>query len=1399
MQVFGVTEKVSFINNYWDKTTGTLVEKTEEREVEIISGYYAPSVLRSNKGEEKWYALKDDGAGHAQITAYKMEILGTIHLILMDGVELYSNRGIILDKNNTLHIYSQSTGTKQGKLTIEAEGGNPGIGSRNGKSGDLYVHGGYLDIEGGQSGGAAIGTGCCSDVTLDLFRIHQVGNIYVYGGTIKAHGGTEGGAGIGGGVSQGTKTALPGTYYQYGGDVTAWGAEYAAGVGGGGCHSNFPFIPDIAYVGGTGMDVCVYGGKLTAYGGRRAAGIGSASGNKAGNLGSGTLSMYGGTVYAQGGDYGAGIGSGCNGEGGKAYLYGGTLTAIGGKDGAGIGGGEDAYGGTVIVDGATVRAEGKGSAAGIGGGEGKSAYTFEYKRGTVVAIAGGDCEARNAKGGSAIGSGRKEKYKRRRFNSNVIKLSSECMVTAGDAENNIERTFTTSEREDACRWRNFVRLEQCDHKNSRYTYIDEKRHYRVCNTCKNSHEEMHSVEVGKDCICGKKYNAETDTWGVTVYECIDGKTYATGKEQRVVKSKSYDLPKPQDVEGLIFMGYIEATSAPSDIEMHDSEFSSIVDAGQSVTPNGNTSFYARYRYDYDEEWKWSDNCESATVKISNSLIGDTRTLTATIEEDMTEHVEPVDEKLGTMTFLANVNYERTKGVTYQFNDSYRTEFFKISSVELDAAAEDNEEVLEPYDDHMGYVSINNLTLKKDGKLHPICLPFSVTKKELETSPLAGATFYQLTETTVVGSQLHLSFKKVTEDYITAGQPYFVKWDKGSDIENPQFPYIHIQSTTPWDITDNLFELIGTYDMQAVDHGALNYGTLLMLNEDEKLVDVSGGMIDAFSNYLYIPRVDAEDGTTAVCSVRLSFEDYITVEKFITYGFDGEGTAENPYTICNARQLNDMAAYLNAGDEKMQGKHFKQGANITFDKAVENNFTPVNVFNGHYDGAGHIISGLNINKPGTEQKDDAALIVNMAENSTLKNVIIANSTITGRSAAALANKLGKSAVIDSCHVLRDVTIRSNHHAAAGLVAYIHSGSATLKNSTCQATVTSNQSDAAGIAGSLTGGTLTGCIYLGNSLTHATGAYHANPVAAVNNGGTINNCYYTDPSLSDNNAKLMPYIKDDNTLFLNLLHARDETLLKAGLDKEQIGYDLTINGREYKAVRKADETWSRRAFTLSLPFDMTIPDELHENVLVYRLHEIDLEKKEFVFTNDFPILKAGWPYILVVNKGSITFSAKNILVNIAPTESDIVYSTDGNKELGYWCGTFRNLDNESLVEKKAYVMQSNGTFRHIDKIYSTKPNVSSFLAYFSAKEPIGTSFKMKFVITENGAENSDVTDFPADEFYSECDIEEINGVGDVYGSRVQGVQDDVMYNLAGQKVTKDYKGIIIKNGRKMVTKN
>ncbi len=1310
------TRTVSYISRYWNEDTKQVESETRDIEAEVINSVRYDTGQLGYDGTEKWYIVDNKRNAQKKLSFEGLYLRGIVHIIVLDGCELRVLAGIHLPGDSKLYIYSQSDGENQGKVTIKGKDGRAGIGNSYwGKTGDLYIHGCDIDVTGGPDGGAAIGTSqCYTNGALDGKRSYTLGNVYVYGGKVRAQGGEGGGAGIGGGLCR-LGQAVGGVYYQYGGEVTAWGGDLAAGIGGGGSWYPIPLLPNTMGVGGSGITVKVYGGSLTAYGGRRAAGIGSGNGNRAGGLGGGYFYMYGGSVYAKGGNYGAGIGGGCNVFGGTEYLYGGTLTAIGGKNAAGIGGGEDGRGGTTIVDGATVRAVGNGPAAGIGGGEGQYVFSFEYKSGTVVAIAGGDCKARESKGGSAIGSGKKEKEKKKMWNVNGIKLSDNCKVTAGDNEDNIERTFTNGEREPACRWRNYVKIEACEHENAIFTYLNETRHYRECKNCNYRHEEIHSVEIGKDCPCGKKYNADTDTWVVTVVESADGKTYAAGKEQRIVKGRDYVLPQATSIEGMIFMGYIEATTAPASLEMQDSEFTSLLTEGTTVTPNGNRTYYARYRYYYDEEWTWNDDLSAATVKISNSLLNDSRTLNATVTEITEERVEPTENEMGIMSLQASASIERSSGVRYEFNDYTKTEFFNIAQVELDAEASNNEEMLEPYEDHIGYVSIYNLTFRKDGKLHPLCLPVSLTKKEIEAGPLADATFYRLDETTLEGKQLQISFKKITEDYIVAGEPYYVKWASGSNVENPEFSYAYIHNATPSSVSDGYFTHIGTYDKAAIDEEALQSGHFLTLNDDEKLVDVPDGMIDAFSSFLYIPRRLADDGTATINCVRLSFEDGITIENALSYGFDGEGTEKSPYIIGTASQLISMAAYFNSGDNDIKGKYFKQGANITFDKTVANNFTPVKTFTGYYDGDGYTISGLNICP---DDPDDASLFGNVKENSLIKNVIIRNSTFNGRNAAAVACSVYDNAGVDNCHVLKDVTISSGY-SAGGVVGFVNgSSSARVTGCTSQATV-NGYSGVGAILGVLTMG------YVGSNISlssNINGTAQASAVVGYRNSGMIEHCYFTAPTLSEPRAKLMPQIAEDNTEFLTLLNTRDQFLLEdnSELKESDICYDITLTERTlYK-----DGDWN----TLCLPFALSAEQIAASPLAGCTLKELDTEgtydtdnKTGYapatgtlsLYFKDATTIAAGKPYLVKWESGAdivnpvftgvtisnvntpVTSSDKNVtfIGNYSPVHltggdasnlylgaANKLYWPTANRTINAFCGYFHvNLDGELLVRE------------------------------------------------------------------------------------------------------------------------
>ena len=141
-----------------------------------------------------------------------------------------------------------------------------------------------------------------------------------------------------------------------------------------------------------------------------------------------SLAIYGqtaqsGQLIASGGDYGAGIGgrNGCYGS--HITINGGTVTATGGYRAAGIGGGFHSSGSNITINGGTVTANGGENAAGIGSGcgAGGSAYNITFNGGTVKATGG--------EGAVAIGTGQDADH------SQFIFASHLSIVKAGNSEN----------------------------------------------------------------------------------------------------------------------------------------------------------------------------------------------------------------------------------------------------------------------------------------------------------------------------------------------------------------------------------------------------------------------------------------------------------------------------------------------------------------------------------------------------------------------------------------------------------------------------------------------------------------------------------------------------------------------------------------------------------------------------------------------------------------------------------------------------------------------------------------------------------------------------------------------------------------------------------------------------
>lgn len=135
---------------------------------------------------------------------------------------------------------------------------------------------------------------------------------------------------------------------------------------------------------------------LTAWGSDFAAGIGGHSNGKRDSKAQVTgIEINGGTIVAQGGQSGAGIGGG-SWTGGEVTINGGDITAIGGAGGgAGIGGGKSGAGFVTINEGTIHATGGNGEGCGVGSGK--------WGRNSNININGGNVTASSTLGAAGIG------------------------------------------------------------------------------------------------------------------------------------------------------------------------------------------------------------------------------------------------------------------------------------------------------------------------------------------------------------------------------------------------------------------------------------------------------------------------------------------------------------------------------------------------------------------------------------------------------------------------------------------------------------------------------------------------------------------------------------------------------------------------------------------------------------------------------------------------------------------------------------------------------------------------------------------------------------------------------------------------------------------------------------
>ena len=238
--------------------------------------------------------------------------------------------------------------------------------------------------------------------------------------------------------------------------------------------------------------------------------------------------------------------------------------------------------------------------------------------------------------------------------------------------------------------------------------------------------------------------------------------------------------------------------------------------------------------------------------------------------------------------------------------------------------------------------------------------------------------------------------------------------------------------------------------------------------------------------------------TGDVTVTATFEDVWGVTA------NADGSADHPYIITTTAGLDLLAEKVNAGND-YANTYFQLGADITYDKTVENNYTAIgkssNLFKGTFDGMGWTISGINISQASTSYQ---GLFGHIGYGAVVKDVNLTNSVILGYGCCGGIAGCNVRGTVSGCTVASTVQVQ-----AANSNAYYHGGIVgnnygTVSGCTSSAQLTYAGRYYGGIVGYNNGGTVSDNFAIGATVPSET--IHFGAILGYEDEGSLSNNYY-----------------------------------------------------------------------------------------------------------------------------------------------------------------------------------------------------------------------------------------------------------------------------------------------------
>ena len=230
----------------------------------------------------------------------------------------------------------------------------------------------------------------------------------------------------------------------------------------------------------------------------------------------------------------------------------------------------------------------------------------------------------------------------------------------------------------------------------------------------------------------------------------------------------------------------------------------------------------------------------------------------------------------------------------------------------------------------------------------------------------------------------------------------------------------------------------------------------------------------------------------------SIQKESTLHLVLRYAPGGNGTAEDPYLISDKETMEAFRYYINEMNNTSNGgkdKYFKLTADIDLEGNDDDQWTPIgssrSPFQGTFDGNGHTISGLYINRPTTHQ----GLFSKVGEGGTVKNLTV-DGTVVARAYSAGIVGWNDGGAVENCHNICNI----DANFCGGVVGSNENGTVTGCYNTGDI---SGNLNIGGIAGANDNGTVTGCYNTGK----ITGDEYVGGIVGLSSEDTVKDCYNT----------------------------------------------------------------------------------------------------------------------------------------------------------------------------------------------------------------------------------------------------------------------------------------------------